>query len=151
MRITAEEIESVEFVHLRVYLCEAEYSGDGLILNRYLETLHRPIGLSDSQYQQLRKKSRQFFVRDRYLFKRTKKGLPPRRVIGLIEQKLKVMKELHDEIGHCGQQMIYQWIVRRYQWWGMYNDVEKYVKSCEICQKRLRGRLEEPLYPTWSN
>jgi len=32
----------------------------------------------------------------------------------------------------------------------MYNDVVKYVKSCEECQRRSRIRQEEPLHPTWS-
>ena len=32
----------------------------------------------------------------------------------------------------------------------MYDDVVKYVKSCEECQRRARVRYEEPLHPTWS-
>ena len=32
----------------------------------------------------------------------------------------------------------------------MYDDVDKYVKSCEECQRRARLRYEEPLHPTWS-
>ena len=32
----------------------------------------------------------------------------------------------------------------------MYNDIVKYVKSCEGCQRRSRARQEEPLHPTWS-
>ena len=32
----------------------------------------------------------------------------------------------------------------------MYDDVVKYVKSCEECQCRARKRQEEPLHPTWS-
>ena len=32
----------------------------------------------------------------------------------------------------------------------MYADVEKYVKSREICQKRAKKRMEEPLHPKWS-
>ena len=45
----------------RVYLCE-EYTDDDLVLGRYLETLERPEGLSDVDYQNLRKKSRNFLV-----------------------------------------------------------------------------------------
>jgi len=32
----------------------------------------------------------------------------------------------------------------------MYDDVVKYVKSCDQCQRRARTRQEEPLHPTWS-
>ena len=48
----------------RVYLHEAEYDGDHLILGQYLETLQRPDGLTDQEFQRLRQKSRYFLVRD---------------------------------------------------------------------------------------
>jgi hypothetical protein len=32
----------------------------------------------------------------------------------------------------------------------MYEDVVKFVKTCEECQRRARIRYEEPLHPTWS-
>jgi hypothetical protein len=42
-----------------------------------------------------------FLIRNGYLFKRSRKrGLPPRRVVGLKEQRLAIIRELHDEIGH---------------------------------------------------
>ena len=136
---------------VRVFLEELEYEGDDLMLGKYLETLERPAGLTDTQYQQLRKKSRQFLIRDGYLFKRgRKKGIPPRRVIGLLAQKMEVMKELHEEIGHRGVKATYEHLARRYQWRGMYVDVDQWVKSCEFCQKRAKNQVEEPLHPTWS-
>jgi hypothetical protein len=135
----------------RLYLHEGEYIGDDLMLGQYLETLRRPDGLNDAQYQQLRKKARRFFVRDGYLFKRgRKRGFPPRRVVGTQDQRLEVIRELHDEIGHRGKQSTYDHVSRRYQWKNMYADVEKWVKTCERCQRRARNRYEEPLHPTWS-
>lgn len=135
----------------QIYLHEAEYDGNDLVLGRYLETLQRPRELTDLQYQQLRKKTRNFLVRDGYLFKRSNKhGIPPRRVVGLQEQKLKIIQELHDEIGHRGKKNTFDQISRRYQWKGLYEDVANYVKSCEECQRRARVRYEEPLHPTWS-
>ena len=29
----------------------------------------------------------------------------------------------------------------------MYKDIQNYVKSCETCQKRLKGKRKEPLHP----
>lgn len=52
------------------YVCIPDYTGDDLFLGRYLENLERPGSLIDGQYQQLRKKARQSFMRDGYLFKR---------------------------------------------------------------------------------
>ena len=132
-----------------IYLHEADYEGDDLTLGRYLETLQRPNGMSDQQFEQLRKKSRSFLVRDGHLYKRSKKRHPPRRVIGKAEQRRKVLCDVH-EFGHRGQQGTYDQLRRRYQWKGMYDDVVKYVKSCEECQSRSWIRQEEPLHPTWS-
>src|SRR5271169_2450165 len=46
----------------RVFLHEGEYEGEDLSLARYLETLERPEGLTDPQYQHLRKKAQNFLV-----------------------------------------------------------------------------------------
>jgi hypothetical protein len=135
----------------RVYLHEADYDSEDLILGQYLETLERPDGLTDLEYQKLRKKAWTFLVRDGHLFKRSRKrGIPPRRVFGLPEQRLEIIRELHHENGHRAKQSTYEHIARRYQWKGMYDDVVKYVQSCEECQRRARARYEEPLHPTWS-
>jgi len=53
----------------RVYHHEAQYTGDNLLLRKYLETLQPLDSLTDQQYQQLRKKSRHFLIHVGYLFK----------------------------------------------------------------------------------
>jgi len=119
----------------QVYLHEADYDGEDLVLGHYLETLERPDSFTDLQYQQLRKKARMFLVRDGYLFKRGhKRGMPLRRVVGLRDQQLEIIRELHDGIGHRSKQNTFEQVSRRYQWKGMYDDVVNYVKTCEECQ-----------------
>src|SRR5438552_211601 len=121
------------------------------MLGEYLETLWRPDRIGDQKYQQLRKLSRMFFVRDGYLFKHGKsRGQPPRRVVETPEQRQQVLRELHDEIGHHDRDATFQNANRRYQWKGMYEDVANFVKTCEECQKRAWIRQEEPLHPTWT-
>jgi ribonuclease HI len=124
---------------------------DDTLLGQYLTTLQRPDGMTDSQYQQLRKKSKNFLVRDGLLFKRPRhRSIPPRRVVGLKDEREKIIQELHDENGHLGQKATYSLISKRYQWKGMYGDVVEWVKTCDECQKRDRRRFQEPLHPTWS-
>jgi hypothetical protein len=119
-----------------VYFHEGEYMGDDLILGQYLETLQRPDGLADAEYRQLHRKARSFFICDGYLFKRgRKRGFPPRRVVGTQDQRSEIIRELHDEIGHRGNQATYGHVSRRYQWKGMYADIEKWIKTCERCQR----------------
>ena len=133
----------------RVYLNEEEYVDEDLILGKFLATLERPGGLTDAEYQKLRRKSKSFFIRDGYLYKKGKRV--PRRVIGLRRQKEEVMRELHEEVGHRGRNATFEHVKRRYQWKGMYEDVDEWVKSCEECQRRSKMRFEEGLHPTWSN
>jgi transposase InsO family protein len=134
-----------------VYLLDSEYSGEDLVLGRYLETLERPSEIDDDGFRRLRTKAKHFFVRDGHLYKRSRKrGLPPRRVIGLRQQRWEIIKALHDDIGHRGKDATFQQVRRRYQWKGMYDDVADYCRTCEECQRRSRVRQEEPLHPTWS-
>ena len=68
---------------LCIYLNEEEYEGDDLMLGRYLSTMQRPEGLTDLEYQLLRKKSKPFFIRDGYLYKKGKRSAVPHQV-GLV-------------------------------------------------------------------
>ena len=91
--------------------------GQDLILGRYLETLQRPDGLTDQQFWRPQKKSCSFLVCDGLLFKRGWKcGLPPKRVLGRLEQRLEAIRNLHDDHGHRGKQATYENVSRRYQW-----------------------------------
>jgi RNase H-like domain found in reverse transcriptase/Integrase zinc binding domain/Reverse transcriptase (RNA-dependent DNA polymerase) len=124
---------------------------DDALMGQYLTTLQRPDEMTDSQYQQLRKKSKNFFVRDGFLFKRPRHhGIPPRRVIGMLIDRKRALEELHDEKGHMGKKATYNLISKRYQWKGMYSDVAEWVKTCDECQKRSKFRFAEPLHPTWT-
>jgi len=121
------------------------------VLGTYLSSLQRPDGLTDAEFGQLRKRSKDFLVRDGMLFKRSRhRGIPPRRVVGLISERKEVIQELHDESGHLGQKATYHQAAKRYQWRGMYSDVIEWVKTCDECQRLAKFRFEEPLHPTWS-
>ena len=101
--------------------------------------------LTDQQFQQLRKKSRNFLVRNEYLFKRRgKRSVPPRRVVALPAQRQEILQR---RSWTSSAQGMYDHISRRYQWKGMYEDVVKYVKVCEGCQRRGRIPYEESLHP----
>jgi hypothetical protein len=145
---------SVDFVSnrmARVWLLEGEYTGDDLVIGRYLETLRRPEGMEDSDWKGLKKKATGFMVRDGYLFKKPRRnGAPPRRVVGTLDQRQEIAQQLHDETGHRGRKATFDHISRRYQWKGMFDDVSNYVKTCEKCQLRKKNRFEEPLHPTWT-
>jgi transposase InsO family protein len=150
-RISAAPSASSLSLTARVWLIDGEYSGDDLVIGTYLETLQRPDGMDDNQFRLFRKKALNFLVRDGYLFKRSRRpGTPPRRVVGTTEQRLEILRALHDEAGHRGRQATFEKVSRRYQWKGIYSDVSDFVKTCEKCQLRKKKRYDEPLHPTWS-
>ena len=57
---------------------------------------------------------------------------------------------MHDEIGHRSVLGMFHHVARRYQWKDMYEDCQKFVKSCDECQHRAQVRFAEPLNSTWS-
>jgi hypothetical protein len=98
---------SDEYQVYHVKFDPTKYKGDDLVLGKYLATLRQPEGTLDGDYTQLRKKAKNFMVRDGMLFKRSKKGgVPPQRVIGLQEERIKVIKEIH-ELGHPERKATY--------------------------------------------
>src|SRR5438045_3435471 len=46
------------------------------------------------------------------------------------------MTDNHETGGHFGVDTTYNKIADRYYWKGMYDDIKKYVKSCDTCQRR---------------
>ena len=49
--------------------------------------------------------------------------------------------------GHFSLEETYRQIKIRYYWPQMYDDVRKYVKSCDECQRRGKNKRNEPLHP----
>ena len=135
----------------RVYLCDEEYINDDLILRCYLETLEWFERFNDEKYQKLRKKSRNFLIRDEHLFKHNRKWeISPRWMIDLKKQRLAIIHELHDETRHRGRKIIFDQVQHHYQWKEFYENMIEYVKICEECQWHSRNRYEESMKSIWT-
>jgi hypothetical protein len=54
------------------------------------------------------------------------------------EKQNKILKEMHECPigGHQGVQCTYERLKLYVTWPGMFQDVENYIKKCEICQKK---------------
>ena len=57
------------------------------------------------------------------------------------------MMHRHLTGGHLGTDAMYYKISERYYWDQMYRDIQNYVCSYEICQKRGKEKWKEPLHP----
>ncbi|KAG1034658.1 hypothetical protein G6F43_013366 [Rhizopus delemar] len=60
-----------------------------------------------------------------------------------IQERLSLLKELHDGHGHFGQEATWKRLYMYYWWSKAYEEVKDYVKSCEECQ--LFGYLPDKL------
>ena len=151
-RLYAASIVDMSDVGLPVYFRPEEYSGDDRYIGEFLSTLQRPAGLEDDDFNRIRWKAKQFLARDGFLFKLGRRaGDPPKRVIEGKEQRRAVIQELHDELGHRSFKATFQLVSRRYQWKGVYKDVQDFVRTYGEYQRRKGRRVSEPLHPTWSS
>jgi hypothetical protein len=120
-------------------------------VRKFLTSLERPEGMTDKSFESFRRFALEFLVEGGWLFRRAKSGMPPKRVVWKEEEQKNIMQQLHEESGHRGKKGTYEKIALRYWWKGLYRDVEKWVKTCEECQKRATTRATEELHPTLEN
>jgi transposase InsO family protein len=69
------------------------------------------------------------------LMKNAGEKYPPR-IVPWKEDRLDIIKEMHDTMGHYGIVRTFNLVKERYYWQGMYEDVLAYVKYCPTCQMR---------------
>src|SRR5216117_2346329 len=83
-----------------------------------------------------RKQLETFEVRNGKLYKKKKNGKILRVPKEDETDAILFMTHNHEMGGHFGMDTTYNKIADRYYWKGMYDDIKKYVKSCDTCQRR---------------
>ena len=118
-------------------------------LMEYLESDILPSNLTDNEKRTIINQSRYYKVKDKLLYKKNRKDPDkPIRVIKWTEvEPILYMMHSHPTAGHLGTDAMYYKISERYYWDQMYKDVQNYVRSCEVCQKRGKSKRKEPLHP----
>ena len=130
---------------------EEGYSEDSKQIAYYLKTLRRPPGMSAKEFRAFKAKALTFVVNARQLYKQASKNIPRRRVVDNEAERDDILQELHDSGGHRGKEGTYKRVADRFWWSNMYEDVKKYVRTCDVCQRRAPNKEEEPLHPTFSS
>jgi hypothetical protein len=72
-----------------------------------------------------------------------------KRVIDDLEERQRILKQLHDESDHRDKEDIYRRIIDRYWWDNLYDDSQKYVKTCSQCQMRNSIKEEKAFHFIW--
>jgi hypothetical protein len=129
-------------------ILEGKYSQESHDMAYYLVKLKRPPGYTADQQRALKKRSKGFFVKDKRLLRQSGNREPIQIVLDDEEERESALRHCHELHGHRGREGTYQTLRNRYYWPQMIGAVEKWVKSCEECQKRNPGLQNAELHPT---
>lgn len=125
-----------------------EYEDEFKMIGLYLSRIMNQQSTKEAS-RRVRRQALKYFLKDGYLWVKPayRDGGIPRRVVGKPEERLQILKELHDHpsAGHFGTERTYLKIRDRYAWPRMGRDVIKYVTTCEICQRNSRVRYFDPV------
>jgi hypothetical protein len=114
------------------------------------KTTQDKIRVDKEEWDEAKRIKKNYSLDDRGIlyFQQTKDQKPRRVIIGKQEMK-KILKEFHDEPrgGHLGIDNTIERIKKNLYWPKMNEDIENYVRTCTICQKRKTGRDQVQLTP----
>ena len=133
-RSAREQLWETLLPHVEPYLKDENYT---------------PAILADRQLQTLRDFSdKEFFIAGDKLYKKNAEG-KHRRVL-LLGKRLPVVQVIHDKHGHKGQFSVRKLVGKRFWWPGMDTDINWFVKTCVLCQKRQKMKIhkEPTITPT---
>ena len=136
----------------KLHFQEDLYSGELLVLGKYLQTLEKEEAWTKEIFEKIRKKAYGYMLRDGLLWRKPKKmGRLPQRVVGDESAKLKILHECHDDAaaGHRGVQATYEKVRELYWWQNFYLEIREYVESCQVCQYYSKVKHRDELCPTY--
>ena len=58
-----------------------------------------------------------------------------RRIVPRPDQRVFLVRQVHEELGHFGVQRTHSMLRNKYWWTGMYQQVATYISRCEVCDR----------------
>ena len=77
-------------------------------VGEYLDTMRRPAGMPDGELKMFKGFAVKFLPGNGMLYRCAMRGMPPRRVLGNPQDKMEVLRQLHNESGHLGREGPYE-------------------------------------------
>jgi hypothetical protein len=112
------------------------------IVQTYLETLVTPADISDTLRTRILKRAGSFFISGKHLWRKEPTG---RHQIVLFDtDRLRILQETHDHLGHKGFYPTRRTIADRFWWPSLDKDVAWYIKTCHQCQLRSVEKVVIP-------
>jgi hypothetical protein len=118
-------------------------------LTTYLTTYKTSDNLSTDKRQWIMANYRKYYIDNNILFKRNKKEPNrPQRVIKINEIE-DVLRNGHSDLhaGHLGIENTFYKINKQYFWPQMWRDIEQFIKTCDICQRKEKMKKNNALTP----
>jgi Integrase zinc binding domain/Integrase core domain len=115
----------------------------------YLVSKTLPEDFSPQQQQQLMKQANNYILKDDVIFKRDKKIQNKLYRVIKKDEVATVLHMMHNDptSGHLGIEATFNKIRSRYYWPQFYEEIKRYVETCDACQRRGRPRRNNELYP----
>ena len=115
-----------------------------LQIEHFLKTLERPPFSSSNAERRFIKRATEFFINNNRMFKRNG-NLRPQLVISDTSRRHSILLQAHENLGHKGEDAVYQLIRSRFFWPHLRSDVHFHISSCHECQIRNTRRMELPI------
>jgi hypothetical protein len=142
VRVFSVSIVEEEFSFILI----SEYSEKSQKIVVYLFTLRKSSEMTLKEFNKFKKKILRFKLQRNQLFRRNSKNVFMKKVIDDLEKRQRILKQLHDESDHRDRKNIYKRIIDRYWWNNLYDDFQKYVKTCSQCQMRNSIKEEKAFH-----
>src|ERR671929_1351041 len=105
--------------------------------------------LNQQQIQQLKRRAKHFIIQNQLLFKTDKNNSTKFYRVIRKEELPALLYMMHNDptSGHFATDAMFQKIKERYYWPQYYEDIKRYVESCDTCQRRGRSKRNNLLHP----
>jgi hypothetical protein len=117
-------------------------------LGRYLLRLVLPAGFTRKQKRKIKNMAERHYLRNGRIFVKAMGSVGPREVIIDEQEQNRILNDLHDEGGHRGARETYVRVSKRFFFPKMLSTIERYVKTCKLCQLRSPRKETEKRKPT---
>lgn len=111
---------------------------------RFLTTLEAPAAASVQDQKRFLQRATRYFVKKGQMWKR-RAGKTPLVVVRDQAKRVGIMTEAHENLGHRGEQSVFETIRERYYWPHLRIDIKHHVRSCHPCQVRNTAKMKIPI------
>ena len=144
--VTSITVEKLSLEGSETLLLLLRYSENSMQIAHYLNNLQKPALMTLSEFWKFKSNALHFVVQSQHLFRQTSKNILLHQVVDLNDEKLQILRSLHEESTHRGREGTYCQVTNHYWWGGLYQDVKWHVKSCVPCQLRALKKKEKELH-----